>query len=332
MGSNQFKNKKDTVIVSTNASDSEDMIRQDLLQGIKRGLYEMCRNTPFEAVFTISLPPIADTLEQTTHDPWNYWVIAPGISGEYEGESNFSFTSLVAQMNIRRITHKSKFTLNIRYQYRFSRYRLDTVLQLGVQEFKASPLYVKSINEHWSMGGIGEYQLDEFRNVRLGMRAAPIVEYNFYPYSINSRKQLRLAYQVGMQYWEYIRITVFDKLEELRPYQRLSFVAEITQPWGSIRGVTTFNTYLDDWKQNRLSLKLNTALRLVEGLALTIEAEGSWINDQISLIKTPLDDTVYLLWGQQLPTRFNFYTEFGFSYTFGSIRNSIVNPRMGQVE
>lgn len=56
------------------------------------------------------------------------------------------------------------------------------------------------------------------------------------------------------------------------------------------------------------------------------------INNQVSLAKEMGDPNQFLLGGRQLPTRFNYYSSVGLSFTFGSINNAAVNPRFTNVD
>jgi hypothetical protein len=51
------------------------------------------------------------------------------------------------------------------------------------------------------------------------------------------------------------------------------------------------------------------------------------VRDQIYLPKEDLSDEEILLERRQLATDSRYRVSFGFSYTFGSIFNNIVNPR-----
>lgn len=56
---------------------------------------------------------------------------------------------------------------------------------------------------------------------------------------------------------------------------------------------------------------------------------ASLIHDQLNLVKQDLTTDEILLQRKELATQYQFFTSFGFSYTFGSIYNNVVNPRFG---
>lgn len=68
-------------------------------------------------------------------------------------------------------------------------------------------------------------------------------------------------------------------------------------------------------------------MRLFKGFSFNVFAEYSKINDQISLRKADASQEEVLLRLRQLATGYSYSVNFGISYRFGSIYNSIVNPR-----
>ena len=58
-----------------------------------------------------------------------------------------------------------------------------------------------------------------------------------------------------------------------------------------------------------------------------MNASGSLIRNQLYLPKKDLTDEEILLQRRQLATDSRYRVSFGFSYTFGSIFNNVVNPR-----
>ena len=74
------------------------------------------------------------------------------------------------------------------------------------------------------------------------------------------------------------------------------------------------------------------SIRLFEGLAFTFEGEGAYVRDLINLRGRPITDEEILLFTAQQPTDFMVKFEFKLTYTFGSIHNTIVNPRFSRVD
>jgi hypothetical protein len=59
-------------------------------------------------------------------------------------------------------------------------------------------------------------------------------------------------------------------------------------------------------------------------------AQYDRVRDQIGLPKGDATTEEVLLRLRQLATGYTYYLNFGFSYSFGSIFNSTVNPRFGR--
>jgi hypothetical protein len=90
-----------------------------------------------------------------------------------------------------------------------------------------------------------------------------------------------------------------------------------------------YSNYLHDWSKNNLSASVALELRIAKGLSITLYGSASAIHDQLGLVKEDIPLDQILLQRKQLATQFQYFTSFGFTYTFGSIYNNVVNPRFG---
>ncbi|MDX2195744.1 MAG: hypothetical protein NW207_04945 [Cytophagales bacterium] len=314
------------------AADTDAMLREIIVKKLKLLLIKQLPNPLLESM-EIKFPKRTGDSLSNLKDPWHYWVLAPEVNGNAEGESNFVWRRIGAKMIIRKITHKHKFILYTEANNRYVSYTLDSnkTLQGQVSDMYIKPLYSYSLNEHFSLGCLARLENEQYRNIKYHLSAAPLLEYNFYPYRQNVSRQLRFVNQAGVWYNQYYYETIYSYTMEYRPYYRTSLIADINQPWGSVQAGLHFNTFVDNPRLYRIFLNINTSLRLVQGFSIKLEGQVSYIQDQISLVKKSFSDEAYLLYLQQLPTTFNYYSEFGLVYTFGSIYNTIVNPRFGQV-
>jgi hypothetical protein len=250
-----------------------------------------------------------------------------------EGQSNSFFIEAGATFTAQRVTPKHKLIINSKYETKHSSIDLkDESISMSIKRYAVLPLYARSISEHWSVGVTGRFEVNEYANISSSYRAAPLIEYNIFPYSINAQKQLRLVYQLGVQHFSYLDTTIYNSLKETKPYHRVSVVTDITRNWGSVRNSLHYNTYLDHIEVNRITFTSLMSIRIAKGLFFFVEGQFDIVHDQISLLKNDLDDNVYILGGQQLPTKSYFWAEFGINFNFGSRFNSIVNPRMGQID
>jgi hypothetical protein len=333
IGGKRFLSIKDSAEVNTGMTDSDDMVRNELLSAVKKGLLPFVLATNLKSEVQIEYPKRLPEELIREDDKWHNWVFTLGTEGNFEGESQRNASKFSAYAGIYKITHKNKFVWETWYEYSRNRFTLDNItVNVPVKNFGTWLAYAHSLSEHWSLGVLGEWSYDEFANIASMHKITPAIEYNIYPYSQNTRRQLRLAYQVGYRHFRYFEETVFDKEAETRSFHQLSAVAVYTQTWGSINGLLQARSFMNNFSQNRVSAQLALNLRLFEGFNLTFQGAGSVINDQISLSKSSGSEEEFLLRGKQLPTSFLYETRFGFTFTFGSTNSSVVNPRFERID
>jgi hypothetical protein len=157
----------------------------------------------------------------------------------------------------------------------------------------------------------------------------PGIEYDLFPYSESTRRQLRLLYSIGYHYVNYTDTTIYNKTSEGNFQHLLGAAYEVIQKWGSIDLNVTYSNYLHDWSKNNLSVNAFLSLRIAKGLSVNFGGGASLIHDQLGLIKGGATAEEILLQRKELATQYNYFTSFGFTYTFGSIYNNVVNPRFG---
>ena len=158
-------------------------------------------------------------------------------------------------------------------------------------------------------------------------RVAPAFEYNFFPYSESTRRQFTVAYSAGYNSFRYADTTVFGKLEEERANHSVQTSFVMNQPWGVSDVSLEFSQFLDEPDQNRFVMFGEMDVRLFRGLSLNLEANSSFIGDQIYLPREDATDVEVLLGRRQLETDFEWRLFVGLSYSFGSIYNNVVNSR-----
>jgi hypothetical protein len=70
-------------------------------------------------------------------------------------------------------------------------------------------------------------------------------------------------------------------------------------------------------------------VRLFQGFSVNMFGFYGLVRDQLFLPAGAASTEDVLLRQRQLETSFNYVTQIGFSYRFGSIFNNVVNPRVG---
>lgn len=92
------------------------------------------------------------------------------------------------------------------------------------------------------------------------------IEYDIYPYSESTRKQLRLLCSLGYRYSAYSDTTIYDELNENHFQHTIEAAYEVVQKWGSIDLRAEYRNYLHDWclerrRPPRLGINLKMDLR-----------------------------------------------------------------------
>ncbi len=308
--------------------------RAMLAQLILHMLQEELRGTPHEHAFVLALPKRDGEALSALVDPWDYWVLAPQLNGGGEGGSGYYFADFMGALNVRRITEASKVRVRGGYGRRLSGYRLEDGSRIvgDVSFWDARGLVAGSIGRHFALGNSVVAGADEFENLEGHVHGGFLAEMNVFPYVDNARQQLRLAYQLGTWANFYLEENVDGVMRELRPYNALSLIADINQGFGSVQFVGQVNAFLDDPSLYRLSVGAVVSLRVMGGLSMGLQGKAALVEDLINLRKRQITDEELLLWTAQQATDFTAEAVFALTYTFGSVHNTIVNPRFGRVD
>jgi hypothetical protein len=161
------------------------------------------------------------------------------------------------------------------------------------------------------------------------MRAAPGIEYNFFPYSQSTRRMLTVQYTIGANRFDYERETIFGKLKESMLDHKVDTTLSLRQPWGTASGSVDYTHYLNKLEHYRVTAFGSTNVRLFKGFSFGVYAEASRTRDQFYLPRAGATAEEILVRQRQLATGYSYYMQFNVNYSFGSIFNNIVNPRFG---
>ena len=156
-------------------------------------------------------------------------------------------------------------------QYATSKYVLENETITGLTSGKyIEALVVKSVNEHWSWGGSFELFSSYYNNMERAIELSPALEYNLFPYSESTRKQLRFLYTVDLKHNTYIDTTLYGKTEEALMSQSLAIALGVKQPWGSINASIEGSHYFHDFTLNQVSLNSRLNFRLFKGFSVNL--------------------------------------------------------------
>ncbi len=101
----------------------------------------------------------------------------------------------------------------------------------------------------------------------------------------------------------------------------------IVQKWGNVSGSLNYRSYLHDLDLNGFNVDLETRIKLFKGFSLNLFGSYGLSHDQINIRSGGASLEELLLQQQQIKSGYRYYGNVGLSYTFGSIYNTIVNPR-----
>jgi hypothetical protein len=319
----------DTLSFQSSPDETQDEIRIKEVRTLKMGLMRYVAKTPLSKYMNITFSePLSETVSS---DKWNSWVYRASFNGWLDGQQSYNSTNLNANLSASRVTEDWKINLSGRYNYGIDNFDVgDGEIVTSENNSKSlNSLIVKSISDHWSYGGTVYLGSSSYNNYDYAVSVLPGIEYDLFPYSESTRRQLRLLYSLGYRYANYTDTTVYEKVEEGHFMQTFNIAYEVVQKWGSIDVSLNYSNYMYDWSKNNLSLNGFLDLRIAKGLSLNFGGGASLIHDQLGLVKGGATPEEVLLRRKELATQFQYFTSFGFTYTFGSIYNNVVNPRFG---
>lgn len=172
--------------------------------------------------------------------------------------------------------------------------------------------------------------MSEFGNRDLAVAADVGIEYNLFRWQEATSRQLVAIATVGARYFDYDEITIFGRTTETRPVASLVFAGETRQTWGSADGSIRHTRYLHDPNIFSLSGNVGGNIRLSRGLSLNFGGYGEKVKDQLFLPRGDASDEEVLTRQRALATAYRYGLYVGVSFTFGSIYNTVVNPRLNR--
>jgi hypothetical protein len=336
--------RQDTITAFSQQGDVHAERRQLVRRMIAQGMLRFVANTPLASRLSVSYQaPTAGTTVSATRgarDKWNLWVFRIGGNTFFNGEETYKYYNYNGYVEASRITAGLKINLGINANRSREEFSYDTsttgqpaplVTEVGIRRrSNFNSLIAKSLNDHWSIGAQANASSDLRTNLKLGTRIGPAIEYDVFPYSQSTRRQIIIRYSVGIKTLKYDSLTIYDKLEETLPDHRLIVASEATQPWGSVYGSLSASQYLSEPSKYRIDGFMYAEWRITRGLRVNFDLGYTKFRDQINLKKGTATPQEVLLRLRQLQTGYSYYGSVGLSYTFGSVFSNVVNPRFSQ--
>ena len=342
IGQRALAARTDTLRAVTLSTFTEVEERQTLTRAIHLGLAQFVARTPLASRLSINMEGRDredDERPASATDPWKAWVFELGVEGSIDRETNEKSFSYGGEFNAGRVTSRWKFGTMFGINREEDRITIqledsldveyDTVIVRLRESSEAGAVLIRSLGPHWGVGAEIAVGSSTFSNTRFEVRAAPAIEYSLWPYSDASNKQLTFQYSFGLSSYRYRDTTIFNRVRESRPSQTFLIGYDVEQQWGSADAEFQYSAYPDKPSQRRLEFSASLDFRITRGLSLDLEINRSQISDQLSIAKGDQTPEEILLDIRERQTDFRFGASIGFRYEFGSIFNSVVNPRFG---
>ena len=328
IGLNGYASLNNELKFYSNRTETDDEIRKGMVQMLKLGLAPYAARTPISKILSLStdrkLRPTA------VIDKWDFWVFSVSARGRLSGEQTRKYDSFNANLSVNRVTPESRLRLGFSGSIDESKFNYEGYVDNSSSRSKSiDGLFVKSLGEHWSAGAFVEIESSLYSNIDLGVSIAPAVEYNFFPYSQSSRRQLRALYTLSLNPVKYREETIFGKLKETLFKESLSLSLDLREKLGTVSLSVEASNYLHDFTKYRVDTFSIVNLRLYKGLSVYVIGGYSWIHDQLSLLRREPTLEEQLLRQRELPMHSNYFAAVGFQFQFGSIFTNVINPRFG---
>jgi len=328
IGLGKFADVKNSLTYDSSKTNTREEIRQGYANIIKLGLTPYAVRTPICELLSISFTQKVRPTDVV--DKWHFWVFSVGANGRLNGETQQKSNALSLNFSANKTTPDFKIRMGIsafrdirEYNYEDEHYTSRS------ERGNLSSLFVKSLGEHWSAGMFFEVNSSTVNNIKYKFSIQPAVEYDFFPYSESTRRELRLLYRIGYDIARYRHLTIYDKMKENLFGQSLSVNLEIKEPWGTISSTLQGSNYFHDFSKNRVEFSMELSFRLFRGLNLNVNGSYERVRDQLSLEVGEATLEEILLRRKELATDYRYRLSVGLSYTFGSIFSNVVNPRFG---
>lgn len=329
IGQSQYAGKNDTLSFFTETGEPKDKTRKERVRIIELGLVPYLLKTPLASRMSIAVSSASQKTE-IVEDKWNNWVFKIRGNSFMNAQQSSRSINGFGSISASRVTEDWKFSLSTNGSYNENVYEYNDVEYKSTSDSKRlSGSAIMSLTDHMSAGLWTSAWNSSYGNTDLGLSTTAKFEYNLFPYSESNRQALRFNYAVSAKQVDYTDTTIYFKKEETLFSQGMSLAYNVVKPWGSINTRISGDHYFHDFSKNIVSLNTGLSLQLIKGLSLNLSGSGSMVHNQLSIPKGDYDIEDVLLERAELETQFTYFASIGFSYSFGSIYNNIVNPRFG---
>lgn len=328
LGRGRFESDRNTLTCSVPLAASKQEKNNVIAETLKLGLVRYAAKTPVGRFLNVRFEQ--QVKPTSVVDRWNFWVFNASASSFLSGQERYNSAMHHGSFSANRVTPELKIRMSVsgyiqRQEFKFQ----DASFVARSHGYGYSGFMAMSLSEHWSVGPFITLSSSTYQNLKISATIAPAVEFNFFPYSESTRRQLRLLYKFGFSGVRYREETIYFKISQRLLSQSLSATYEIKRDWGTISANLEGAQYLHDLKKYRLSFDVEISLRVWKGLSFELDGGASRLRDQIFLPRQGASYEEVLLRQKQLATTYRYYFSVGFNFSFGSLKSNIVNPRFG---
>lgn len=334
IGLESFSGRDDTLRYVSLPTDVPDETRNGMTRTVALGLVRYAAQLPVSADLTVVHGPARaqrrPAAAQAVDDPWNFWVFNISTGGNLFAEETYNSYSVRGSVSASRVTEDFKISLRTNGSYSRDETDYEDVSYVDTRRsFNISGLAVWSLGDHVSAGISGGASSSTRYNQDLVLETKPAIEYDFFPYSESTRRQLTVMYSAGVRSLNYEEMTIFGELEEIRPIHQLEMSLYSQQPWGRIGTSVKAFQYLHDLRRHNVTLSGDCNIRLFKGFSFNLFGSVSRVKDQIYLSGAGISEEDILVRRRQLGTNYTVFLFPNIRFQFGSIFNNVVNPRFG---
>ncbi len=311
-------------------SETDDDVRRGLFKLIKAGILQYYAQSTFFNRINIDFSDSdIKNVNNTIEDPWKKWVFRIEAGSDYQKEESQNEFSLNTEFRIEKVTESWKTRIEADHNIDRENY-FDEGKKIINRQSRTNIRgeYIKSLSPKWSAGIFSDYSSDTYINVKNNFGVDAGIEYNIFPWDISNRKVFTFRYIVGVSKYDYIEETIFEKMHETLFHESLQLNLELVEPWGRIETRLEARNYFHDFSNNRITMDSEFSVRLTKQLSIYSELQFQVVHDQLYLPNEGASLEDVLLRRRKLATTYEIRAEFGFSFTFGSIYNNVVNERL----
>jgi hypothetical protein len=328
-GLGDFQGQDNILTYAPGPEEKPEEVRKGIAGMIGIGLLRYASKTP--AAKDLSVRFLDQAKPTSVNDKWNFWVFSLSGNAFLSGETQYRSGSYYSSLSANRTTPEIKVRTSVYGNW--SHYWFDlgdgTSYKSSTHGYGGSSLIVKSLGKHWSAGGYVEAESSTYSNLKLALTAAPAIEYDVFPYSESTKRQLRILYRIGLTRTRYYQETVYFKTAETLLQESLSIAYEVVRPWGKASVQLQGSNFFHDFSKNRVELQGGLEFRIWRGLSLELDGGYTRIRDQLALSAEGASLEEILLRQRQLATGYNYSFSVGLNFSFGSTKSNVVNPRFG---